>query len=121
MRLCEVITFTKGWDSYGGKPVDPSVGPHVVRWLSYLMESDTPIPRIIPVRDGAVQLEWHGPYGDLLVQISPMGAAEVYHKERYTGAVWTGPLLRYPDRVRYACRVISESMKPPALVDSRDC
>lgn len=58
-RLREVLQLAAGWDGYGA--AEPRVD-HAVDALIFLrrvMLPGTPLPAIVPLNDGGVQLEWH--------------------------------------------------------------
>lgn len=48
-----------GWDSYGGRPVARLHANRVVRFLERFMTDELPLPDVVPLSDGGVQLEWH--------------------------------------------------------------
>lgn len=62
-RLAELERLAPGWDSDGGVPVRRRHSNRAVHFLVRLTSSSgavpIPIPDIVPLVDGGVQLEWH--------------------------------------------------------------
>ena len=56
------IDFTKlefGWDGYDGIPATSETANLAMRIIDKLIKPNVPKPGIVPVCDGAIQLEWH--------------------------------------------------------------
>jgi hypothetical protein len=57
--ICRYAELPNGWDSYAGKPLRLDTGMFALQVLSSVMSESTPIPSLIPVASGGVQIEWH--------------------------------------------------------------
>lgn len=59
-RARHLLSLTKGWDSYGGEPLDPeTVDKAVDVALALAHQFPTYPPQLVPCSDGSVQIEWH--------------------------------------------------------------
>lgn len=61
-RLAELERLAPGWDSEGGLPVGRRHANRAIQFLVRLMArgaTPVPVPDIVPLADGGVQLEWH--------------------------------------------------------------
>src|SRR5579864_1910144 len=56
--LGQLLTLSRDWDSYGGRPVDPGCAWAAWRLLLALMREDSPVPSLVPTSRGGVQIEW---------------------------------------------------------------
>lgn len=63
----------RGWDRHDGEPVRRDIVDFLPEVLGAL-NPDTPAPRIVPMSDGTLQLEWHVADLDLEIEI-----VEPYH------------------------------------------
>ncbi len=63
-RLAELERLAPGWDSDGGLPVRRRHANLASQFLGRLMGLGVvPVPDIVPLADGGVQLEWHTAQG----------------------------------------------------------
>lgn len=71
-RLAHLAGLPDNWDSYGAQRVDSLRAELAVITLGEVMESDTPLPSIVPTKDGGIQIEWHCRGIDLQIEpVSP--------------------------------------------------
>jgi len=47
------------WDGYGAPAIDPAVIEAAKRFIDRLPEAIAPRPRVVPMSNGTLQLEWH--------------------------------------------------------------
>lgn len=92
LRLGNLTRLSENWDSYGAKPVQRWSMLEAVRVLIDLMESDTPIPSIVPTPEGHVQLEWHTNGIDLEIEFVGPALIHVAYENMQTGEEWEGEL-----------------------------
>ena len=70
--LVEALDLPHGWDSYGGKAIDPRCIAAALEMLMRVMRKNTPKPAVVPTSRGGIQLEWHTRGVDLEVEfLSP--------------------------------------------------
>jgi len=83
--LLETTALRLNWDSYGGLPTSMASISTAFGFLSQVMDGDTPLPSIVPLSDGGVQLEWHRGEVDIEVTFPVTDAPEVYLYDTVTG------------------------------------
>ncbi len=77
-----------GWDSYGGRPPDPSCVLAAWRLLVAVMRDDSPPPAVVPTAGGGVQLEWHRNGVDLEIEVIAPRECVVSFEVEATGEAW---------------------------------
>lgn len=82
-----------GWDSYGGRSLDPSSILAAWRLLSAVMRDDSPAPSVVPTARGGVQLEWHRNGVDLEIEVVGPREFVVSFEAEATGEVWEKTLM----------------------------
>lgn len=58
-RLRKLATYELGWDGYRGQPIRREVIAFAWRVLEAAMNDTSPVPQIVPLSDGTLQMEWH--------------------------------------------------------------
>lgn len=84
-RLGELTSLPQGWDGHGGQSVDPAVARFTLEMLGDIMRPDTPLPQLMPLSCGGIQVEWHRNGWDVEIEISKPGQVFVYLCEVSTG------------------------------------
>ena len=69
-RIDGFADLTEDWDSYGAPPIAPSAIEATKRVLTILSEVKV---QTAPTCQGGISIEWHGPSGDLELEIMPDG------------------------------------------------
>lgn len=57
-RAAELLALQPGWDSYSAKAINAIAVNRALRFCEWLAD-DAPVPDLVPLNDGGVQLEWH--------------------------------------------------------------
>jgi hypothetical protein len=57
-ELLRLQSLPRDWDSYGGLPVDEAHASTAWRFLESVMSENLPLPDLVPLPDGGIQLEW---------------------------------------------------------------
>jgi len=57
--LSRIGTLSEGWDSYGAKVVSVPRLTQTYDLLNSIMADSTPVPSLVPIANGSVQIEWH--------------------------------------------------------------
>ena len=84
-RLDDLVSLRRGWDGHSGVPVARMTANFALKALGELLHSPkTPLPLIMPLSYGGVQLEWHRKGWDIEIEISR--PCEVYFWARSIGA-----------------------------------
>lgn len=58
-RLKKLGGYQTGWDGYCSAPPHPSVIAYARSALHSVMQFGTPVPSIVPMSEGGLQIEWH--------------------------------------------------------------
>jgi hypothetical protein len=74
------------WDSYGGRAPKPETGMFALKILNDVMDDRMPIPRIVPIATGGIQIEWHENGFDLELMIAAPDDCELWYENHRTGA-----------------------------------
>lgn len=61
LHLFVLQKLPDNWDSYGGVALQARHRDAALRFLGLIMSDDIPMPDIVPLADGGVQLEWRQP------------------------------------------------------------
>lgn len=80
-RLEEVSSLSDGWDSYDAKQIETQVIAHAREILEEIMDNDVPIPQIVPIYDGGIQLEWHTGRIDFEIYLTPSSIGSYYWED----------------------------------------
>lgn len=88
--LSKLGSLPKNWDSYGSQRISVHSVAGVLRLLSMLMTDATPLPAFVPIRNGAIQVEWHTKGVDLEIQVSPTGLFHASFEDSRRGIEWAG-------------------------------
>lgn len=68
-----IASLPANWDTYGARPVSRDVIRLALETLATVMQVNSPVPSVVPLADGGIQLEWHRKQQDLEI-IFPVGA-----------------------------------------------
>jgi hypothetical protein len=74
-RLQQLAALEENWDSYGARPLDPAALRTAQEIIEQALTWPAPAPRIFPVPDGGIQLEWRAGPVELELEIEPTGSA----------------------------------------------
>lgn len=75
-----VMSLKANWDSYGGKRTNEEVIKGALSVLTQIMDLNSPVPSIVPLGDGGVQLEWHRKQQDLEITFQADAAPTFYYQ-----------------------------------------
>jgi hypothetical protein len=83
------------WDTYGSPPPSNELTTKVLRLLHWTEVVDLPVPAVVPVSGGGVQLEWYLGARELEVEFQETGPArflafDVDKQARYEGTFYLG-------------------------------
>ena len=68
-RLADLYCLPVGWDGFDGRPVDSSTAAFALVALSEIMTEETPMPSLMPLSYGGVQIEWHRRGWDIEIEV----------------------------------------------------
>ncbi len=84
------IEFTKlefGWDGYDAIPATSETANLAMRIIDRLIKPNVPKPGIVPVCDGAIQIEWHVKNYEFEIEITKPSVVEVLFADSKTEEV----------------------------------
>ena len=85
------IEFTKlkfGWDGYDAIPATSETANLAMRIIDRLIKPNVPKPGIVPVCDGAIQIEWHVKNYEFEIEITKPTEVEVLFADSKTDEVY---------------------------------
>lgn len=94
-----LLLRTRGWDSYGARPVNPEALDRAVRFVLHLVDYELAPPRLSPLNDGGVRLEWFGAVGEVWIDIPASGEASCFFEDERNGDEWEGPIDEAPPQM----------------------
>ena len=77
-RLRELRHLPIGWDGHDGKPLDPLTSMSAADILISANNEGTPMPAIMPLSCGGLQVEWHRNGWDVEIEILSPDKGNVY-------------------------------------------
>jgi hypothetical protein len=80
-RLIKLCGLPVGWDGHGGLPTDRDTAEFAASILAALMLPRVPMPSIMPMSYGGVQLEWHRNGWDIEIEIISPNRMHVYTRD----------------------------------------
>jgi len=88
--LSRLGSLAENWDSYGARSISLHAVAGVLKLLAVLMTDTTPLPALVPTRNGGIQIEWHTKGIDLEIQVSPTGLYRASFEDSRRGTEWAG-------------------------------
>ena len=79
-KLNAFLALPPGWNSYGASPIREESVETTWRLLSCVLEPRMPLPYVVPLPTGGVQLEWHTERIDLEIEIEGPDRMAVYYQ-----------------------------------------
>lgn len=84
--LLDLLQLPPGWNSYAARPISPRAVGTVLALLARTMRPETPVPSVIPMSRGDIQLEWHLRGMDIEVVVPAEGPVRVWYEDVGRGA-----------------------------------
>jgi hypothetical protein len=76
----DLLTLLPNWDSYGAGMIDPNIVQAAIDCMNALLGPKSPAPRVVPLSNGGLQLEWHRKGTDLEIVFEPGEPPSFYWK-----------------------------------------
>lgn len=84
--LRKLTQLSPGWDSYRARPTSTRAAAVARELLRRTMQDETPVPSIVPMSQGGIQLEWHLRGMNIEVTVPPTGSpVEVWCEDLQSG------------------------------------
>lgn len=84
-RLSSLLRLKRGWDGHNGLPGDRATLEFAASVLAKLMLPQMPMPSIMPLSYGGVQIEWHRNGWDVEIEIASPNVIHMYKNEIQSG------------------------------------
>ena len=98
--LLALLRLPAGWNSYAARPIDPRAAGAALELLAATMQPNTPIPSVLPMPRGDIQLEWHLRGLDVEVVIPAEGPARLWYEDVRDGTEHECTLAQGPEPLR---------------------
>lgn len=96
------------WDSYGALPIATEAVERAARLVLKLIDHELPVPRLYPLSDGGVRLEWVGPEAEVHIDLPVVDEPTAYYADERTGDEWEGSISDVPEAL---LRLVARSPK----------
>lgn len=91
-RFAVLLELEPDWDGYGGRPIDFDLAVFAIGLLFRTLEPDGPVPQVVPLSYGGLQLEWHQGGIDLEIEIIAPNQISVGFEDQIEEREWEGEL-----------------------------
>jgi hypothetical protein len=78
----DLQNLSPNWDSYGAKTINQEMIRASLMILTQIMQADSPVPSIVPLSDGGIQIEWHRRQQDLEIVFSMDDQPQYFYRSR---------------------------------------
>lgn len=75
----------ENWNADGAKKISNDLIRQSLTTLAQIMEISSPVPSIVPLSDGGLQIEWHRRQQDLEIVFSAEEAPNFFYENRING------------------------------------
>src|SRR5262245_46683650 len=83
--LCRFLQLPEDWDTYGGRPLRHDTAMFTLQVLNNIMTPATPVPHIVPIANGGVQVEWHQNSLDIELYVAAPYDCELFVNDQLSG------------------------------------
>ncbi len=80
-----IQALDENWDTYGSRRISEDVMRQALSILTQIMSLSSPVPSVVPMSDGGLQIEWHKNRRDLEVAFSIDASPTYSYLNRATG------------------------------------
>src|SRR5947209_2702348 len=77
-KMAGLLDLPPNWNSHGARPIDLKAVEFALNVLLQTMQPDTPLPTVVPLPRGGIQMEWHLSGIDFEVAVSSSGQFSLY-------------------------------------------
>jgi hypothetical protein len=77
-RMVKLLDLPPNWNSHGARPVELKALEFALNLLLETMQPESPLPTVLALPRGGVQMEWHMGGIDFEVAVSPAGHFTLY-------------------------------------------
>jgi hypothetical protein len=95
-----LLQLPPNWNGYGAVQIQKQIVQKALIVLVDVLDDDAPIPSVVPLTDGGVQVEWHRGGRNLEIEFSTEGAPEFYYYEDDSDLEAEGSVSKNYTRIR---------------------
>ena len=106
-RLLHLGSLQPGWDGHYGKPLDEDISTMAAALLALFDSWKAPMPAIMPLSDGGLQIEWHRKGWDIEIEMMSKGEINIFAHDISRGVEDNFPWSGNVDRVHSILKKIS--------------
>jgi hypothetical protein len=99
LALLDLLQLPRNWDGYGAVQIREQIAQDALMVLVEIMDDDTPVPSIVPLSDGGIQIEWHRHGQNLEIEFRAEEVPTFYYYEDDSDLEDEGPVLRRYDQI----------------------
>jgi hypothetical protein len=92
--LEDLLHLPGNWDGYGAVRIKEQIAENALLVLVEIMEDDAPVPSVVPLSDGGIQVEWHRRGRNLEIEFPADEAPAFYYYEDRKESECEGPVYR---------------------------
>jgi hypothetical protein len=81
----DLLTLPPDWNSYGAGAIDRKVIHDALNFINGMLGPTSPVPRVVPLSSGGLQLEWRKQGVDLEIVFDPGEQFSFYLRNRVNG------------------------------------
>lgn len=98
--VVDLLRLPPGWNSYSAKPIAASNAVRAIRVLASIIDTETPLPAIVPSSQGGIQLEWHAKGIDIEVYIDSYDDVRFFAEHTGSGESIEEPLAGHEHELK---------------------
>lgn len=91
-KVYELLRLPENWNSYGATKIRQDVGFFSIYLMASLTRSDMPVPNVVPMNNGGIQLEWHQNQADLEIAIEEPYKVEYWFYDHRNNSEFSGEI-----------------------------
>ena len=78
-KAANLLSLRKSWDSYNACVIKENAIDSMIRVLYSFNQKSTPMPSLVPLSNGEVQIEWHVKNRNLELEINENGISNLFY------------------------------------------
>ena len=106
--VTDLLSLPPGWNSYSAQPIAPQNAARAIQLLAEFLGPETPLPAVIPMVRGGIQLEWHTKRANVEIYIESPNNVSFFAEKVGSGKSSEGSLPGHEHELRlwltYVCR-----------------
>jgi hypothetical protein len=105
--VSDLGSLPNNWNSYGARPVAIEAVVNVLKLLSLIMTDAIPLPALVPMSNGGIQVEWHTRGIDLEIEVTPAGGRRAALEDSNRNVEWASDATSNLSPLREALKTLA--------------